>query len=61
LQALDLTRAFNHPDNCWRDNTAGHKQFQRFLESIDDDFLLRVIEESMRRGALLDFVLKNRE
>ena len=44
-----------------RDNTAGHKQSRRFLECIDDNFLLQVIEEPMRRGAMLDLVLTNKE
>ncbi|GAB0203516.1 hypothetical protein GRJ2_002817200 [Grus japonensis] len=52
---------FNHPDICWRDNTAGHKQSRRFLECIDDNFLLQVIKEPMRRGAMLDLVLTNKE
>ncbi|GAB0206807.1 hypothetical protein GRJ2_003146300 [Grus japonensis] len=52
---------FNHPNIRWRDNTAGHKQSRRFLECIDDNFLLQVIEEPMRRGAMLDLVLTNKE
>ncbi|GAB0206090.1 hypothetical protein GRJ2_003074600 [Grus japonensis] len=52
---------FNHPGICWRDNTAGHKQSRRFLESADDNFLLQVIEEPRRRGAMLDLVLTNKE
>ncbi|GAB0182280.1 hypothetical protein GRJ2_000693300 [Grus japonensis] len=47
---------FNHPDICWRDNTAG-----RFLECADDNLLLQVIEEPMWRGAMLDLVLTNKE
>ena len=39
----------------WRENTAGHKQFRRFLKSIDDNFLTQVTEEPMR-GALLDLI-----
>ena len=35
-QALVLMGDFNHPDICWRDNTAGHKQSRRFLECVDD-------------------------
>ena len=61
MQALVLMRGFNHPNNCWRDNTAGHKQFRMFLENINDNFFLQVIEESTRKGALLDLILKNRE
>jgi len=41
---------FNHPDTCWQDNTAGHNQSKRFLESTEDKFLLQVIEETKRRG-----------
>ncbi|GAB0187581.1 hypothetical protein GRJ2_001223400 [Grus japonensis] len=52
---------FNHPDICWRDNTAGHKQSRKFLECVDDIFLLQVIEEPMRRGAMLDLILTNKE
>ncbi|GAB0202565.1 hypothetical protein GRJ2_002722100 [Grus japonensis] len=60
-QALVLMGDFNHPDICWRDNAAGHKQSRRFLECVDDNFLLQVIEESTRRGATLDLVLINKE
>ncbi|GAB0204721.1 hypothetical protein GRJ2_002937700 [Grus japonensis] len=52
---------FSHPDICWRDSTAGHKQSRRFLEYVDDNFLLQVIEEPTRRGAMLDLVLTNKE
>ncbi|GAB0188096.1 hypothetical protein GRJ2_001274900 [Grus japonensis] len=53
--------AFNHHDICWRDNTARHKQSRRFLECIDGNFLLQVIEKPTRRGAMLDLVLINKE
>ncbi|MCQ4021281.1 hypothetical protein FK520_27165, partial [Klebsiella pneumoniae] len=59
--ALVLMGDFNHPDICWRDNTAGHRQSRRFLECVDDNFLLQAIEEPTRRGAMLDLVLTNRE
>ncbi|GAB0184556.1 hypothetical protein GRJ2_000920900 [Grus japonensis] len=52
---------FDHPSICWRDNTAGHKQSRRFLECVDDNFPLQVIEDPMRRGAMLHFVLTNKE
>ena len=61
LQALVLTGDFNHPDICWRDNTAGHKQSRRFLERVDDNFLTQVIEVPTRRGALLDLLLTDKE
>jgi len=60
-QALVLVGDFNHPDICWKDNTAGHKQSRRFLECIDSNFLLQVIEEPTRRGAMPDLVLTNKE
>ncbi|GAB0209624.1 hypothetical protein GRJ2_003428100 [Grus japonensis] len=52
---------FNHPDICWRDNAAGNNQSRKFLECVDDNFLLQVIEEPTRRGAMLDLVLTNKE
>ncbi|GAB0203984.1 mitochondrial enolase superfamily member 1 [Grus japonensis] len=52
---------FNHPDICWRDNAAERKQSRKFLECVDDNFLLQVIEEPTRRGAMLDLVLTNKE
>jgi len=61
LQALVLMGDFNHPDICWRDNTAGHKQPRRFLACIDDNFLLQVTEKPTRRGVMLDLVLTNKE
>ncbi|GAB0207775.1 macrophage immunometabolism regulator [Grus japonensis] len=46
---------------CWRDNTAECKQSRKFLEHVDDNFLLQVIEEPMRRGGMIDLVLTNKE
>ncbi|GAB0208028.1 hypothetical protein GRJ2_003268500 [Grus japonensis] len=60
-QALVLMGDFNHPDICWRGNTAEHKQSRKFLECVDDNFLLQVTEEPTRRGAMLDLVLTNKE
>jgi len=51
---------FNHSDICWRDHTAGNRQARRFLECVEDNFLLQVTEEPMRRGAMLDLVLTTR-
>ena len=59
-QALVLMGDFNHPIIFWRVNTAGHKQSRRSLECVDN-FLLQVIEEPMRRGAMLDLVLTSKE
>jgi len=60
-QPLVLMGEFNHPDNCWEDHTARHMQSRRFLQSINDNFLMQVVEEPTRRGALLDLVLTNKE
>ncbi|PKU45481.1 glycerol kinase [Limosa lapponica baueri] len=60
-QALVLMGDFNHPDICWRDNTAGHKQSRRFLECINEHFFLQVVEEPTRRGAMLDLVLTKKQ
>jgi len=46
---------------CWWDNTAGHRQSRRFLDCVNDNFLLEMIEEPVRRGAMLDLVLTNKE
>ncbi|XP_008941201.1 PREDICTED: probable leucine carboxyl methyltransferase 1, partial [Merops nubicus] len=60
-QALVVVEDFNHSNISWRDNTAGHKQYRRFLEFINGNFLLQAIEEPVRKGAMLDLVLTNRE
>ncbi|PKU41129.1 glycerol kinase [Limosa lapponica baueri] len=60
-QALVLTGDFNHPSICWRDNIAGHEQSRSFLACVNDSFLLQVMEEPPRRGAMLDLVLTNKE
>ena len=60
-QALVLMGDFNHPDICWRDDTTGHKQSRRCLECVDDSFLLQVIGQPTRRGAMLDLVLTIKE
>jgi len=51
---------FNHPDISWEDHTARHMQSRRFLQNIDDDFLMQVVEKPSR-GTLLDLVLTNKE
>lgn len=60
-QVLVLIEVFNHHRICWRDNTAVHKQSRRFPECIGDNFFLQVIEEPMRKAAMLDLVSTNRE
>ncbi|GAB0202830.1 hypothetical protein GRJ2_002748600 [Grus japonensis] len=60
-QALVPMGDFNHPDICWRDNAAECKQSRKFLECVDDNFLLQVTEEPTRRGVMLDLILTNKE
>jgi len=60
-QAMVVMRDFNHPDFNWEDHTARHMQSWRFLQSIDDNFLMQMVEEPTRRGAVLDLVLMNKE
>jgi len=39
-QALVLMGDFNHPDISWEDHIARQAQSRRFLQSIDDNFLM---------------------
>lgn len=41
-----------NPVISWRDSNVEHRQSRRFLECVDDNFLLKVIEEPVRRGAV---------
>jgi len=60
-QTLVLRGDSNHPDICWKDNTSTHTQSRRYLQNTDNNFLMQVVEEPVRRGVLLDFVLTKRE
>jgi len=60
-QTLVLMRVFEHPHNCWKNYTTEHKQSRRFLESVDENFFLQVIEEPTRTSALLDLILAKKE
>ena len=50
----------NHPEISRRDSTAGHKQYSRFLECIDN-FLTQTIKEPVKGDALLDLIFANKE
>lgn len=39
----------------------GHKQSRGFLECVDDNFLLQVIEVPVRTDAMLDLILIKKE
>ena len=43
-RALVLMGDFNHPDICWYRSTAGGRQLRRFLKSVEDNFLVQVID-----------------
>lgn len=61
LQALVIVGDFNYPDICWKAYSASHPQSRRFLQCIDDNFLMEMVDEPTRRGALLDLILTNQE
>ncbi|XP_048788476.1 uncharacterized protein LOC125687389 [Lagopus muta] len=60
-RALVLVGDFNHPDICWENHTASCKSSRRLLESIDDSFLVQVLDRPTRGEALLDLLLTNAE
>jgi len=60
-QAPVLMGDFNHPGISWEDHTAMQEQSRRFLQSIKDNFLMQVVEEPTRKGALLNRILTNKE
>lgn len=60
-QSLVVKGESNHPIICWRDNPVGQKHSRRFLECVDDNFFLQVMQKPLRRSAMMDFVLTNKE
>lgn len=52
-QSLTFIGEFNHPNMLWKENRRGQKQSRRFLEINDP--------HPIRRGALLDLILRNQE
>lgn len=49
------TGDFHHPDIYCISSMARHAQPRRFLQCIEDNFIMQAVEEPMRRGGLLDF------
>lgn len=43
LPALVLMGDFSFPDICWKYNTAQRKQSRRFLEYVEDSFLMQLV------------------
>ena len=44
LQALVLMGDFSRPDICWDRAMPGGRQSKRFLETVEDNFLVQVID-----------------
>ena len=61
MLALVLVGDFNFPDICWKYNTAEWDQARRFLECAGDNFLMQLVREPTREGAVLDALYVNRE
>jgi len=61
LLALVLMGDFILPDMCWKYNTGETKQSRRFLERVEDNFLMQLGSDPTRGGALLDVLFSNRE
>ena len=59
--ALVLVGDFNFPDICWEYNRAQKKQSRRFLECVEDNFLMQLVREPTRGAALLDLLFTDRE
>ncbi|XP_032304298.1 uncharacterized protein LOC116654245 [Coturnix japonica] len=59
--ALVLMGDFNFPDICWEYSTAQKKQSRRFLECIEDSFLMQQVREPTRGAAPLDLLFASRE
>jgi len=50
---------FNHPNGCWEINTVNCKQSKRMLESIEDNFLVQVLDRPNRVEALQNTIVIN--
>ncbi|GAB0199842.1 hypothetical protein GRJ2_002449600 [Grus japonensis] len=58
--ALVLMGDFNLPDVNWEHHTADTSRSRSFLKHLDDNFLVQLLKEPTRKGALLDLLLVNR-
>ena len=61
MWALVLMGDFNHPDICCDSGMVGGRKSRRFLESVEDNFLVQVIDGLTQGEALLDLMLTNEE
>jgi len=60
-QSLALVLVGDIPDICWKYNTAERKQSRRFLECVEDKFLMQLVSKPTRGGASLYLLFTNRE
>ena len=56
---LPVPGDFNFPTICWK--AVQKEQSRRFLECMEDNFLLQLVRDPTRGGALLDLLFTNRE
>lgn len=56
---LVLMVYFSLPDENWEYPTADTDRSRRFLKGLDGNFLVQVLRELSRKGALLDLLLVN--
>ncbi|RMC21288.1 hypothetical protein DUI87_02149 [Hirundo rustica rustica] len=54
--ALVLVGDFNLPDICWELNTAEKRQSRKFLECMEDNFLLQLVTSLVDAGKAVDVV-----
>ncbi|TRZ08586.1 hypothetical protein HGM15179_018522 [Zosterops borbonicus] len=59
--AFLLVGYFNLPDIVWELNIAERRQSRKFLECIEDNFLLQLVKEPTRGGTMLDLLFANRD
>jgi len=52
---------FNVPDIYWEYNIAQKRQSRRFLECMEDNFLMQQVREPKRGAAPLDLLFTNKE
>lgn len=59
--AFILVEDFNFSDDHWKYKIVEREQSQRFLECVDDIFLIQLVRWPAREGTLLDLLLMTRE
>jgi len=59
--ALVLVGDFDLPDICRKCSTAERKKSRRFLECMEDNFLMQLVSKPTRGGASLELLFTNRE